>query len=85
MTHHERSSTVLPVSTPLLLCSRVQAAALLNVGPSTFDKLRKTNALLRPVHIGSRPLWPMKNLSAFVDELIEGPAGEDDPWSHAAP
>lgn len=65
----------------LLLCSRVQAAALLNVGPSTFDKLRKANQLLKPVQIGSRPLWPLKNLMAFVDELIDGDTGPDDPWA----
>ena len=83
MSRHEKSSSVLPASMPLLLCSRLQAAALLNVGPSTFDKLRKSNALLKPVQIGSRPLWPLKNLMAFVDELIDGDASADDPWSGA--
>lgn len=81
MGRHEKPSAVLPASMPLLLCSRVQAAALLNVAPTTFDKLRKTNPLLRPVQIGSRPLWPLKNLMAFVDELIDGGAGADDPWA----
>jgi hypothetical protein len=73
----------LPAGTPLLLCSRVQAAALLNVGPSTFDRLRREHALLKPVRIGSRPLWPFKNLVAFVEELIDGASG-DDPWERAA-
>lgn len=81
MSRHEKTSAVLPASMPLLLCSRVQAAALLNVGPSTFDKLRKVNPLLRPVQIGSRPLWPLKNLMAFVDELIDGGVSPDDPWA----
>lgn len=81
MTRHEKPSAVLPASMPLLLCSRVQAAALLNVGPSTFDKLRRSTPLLRPVQIGSRPLWPFKNLTAFVDELIDGSVGPDDPWA----
>ena len=81
MSRHEKPPVVLPASMPLLLCSRVQSAALLNVGPSTFDKLRKNNPLLRPVQIGSRPLWPLKNLMAFVDELIDGGLGPDDPWA----
>lgn len=81
MTRHEKPSAVLPASMPLLLCSRVQSAALLNVSPGTFDKLRKSNPLLRPVQIGSRPLWPLKNLMAFVDELIDGDLSADDPWA----
>lgn len=80
MPDHERRSAFLPGGMPLL-CSRMQAAALLNVGPSTFDKLRRDNGLLRPVRLGSRPLWPLKNLMAFVDELIDGEAGPDDPWA----
>ena len=82
MTRHDKTNAVLPASTPLLLYSRVQAAALLNIGPTTFDRLRKTNALLRPVQIGSRPLWPLKNLMAFVDELFDG-GPSDDPWGVA--
>lgn len=66
---------------PLLLVSRVQAATLLNVGPSTFDKLREVTPLLRPVRIGARPLWPLKNLVAYVDELIDAGDGADDPWA----
>jgi hypothetical protein len=81
MSRPDRTSTTLPASMPLLLCTRLQAAALLNVGPSTFDKLRKAHALLRPVHISSRPLWPLRNLEAFVAELIDGDAGPDDPWA----
>lgn len=65
-----------------LLCSRAQAAALLSVSPSTFDKLRKDCALLKPVSIGRRTLWPIKNLMAFVEELIDGDDG-DDPWARA--
>lgn len=80
MGRHERATSVLPSGTQLLLVSRVQAAALLNVSPSTFDKLRKANGLLRPVNIGKRTLWPFKNLMAFVEELIEGDDG-DDPWA----
>jgi hypothetical protein len=68
---------------PLLLCSRVQAAALLNVGPTTFDKLRKQSPLLRPVQIGARKLWPYRNLVAFVEELIDAGDG-DDCWAGAA-
>ncbi|MFN3623985.1 MAG: hypothetical protein ACK4TP_07975 [Hyphomicrobium sp.] len=84
MSRHEKPSAVLPASMPLLLCSRLQAAALLNVGPSTFDKLRKANPLLRPVQIGSRPLWPLKNLMAFVDELIDADtSAADDVWASA--
>lgn len=83
MSRHERTHSVLPGGMPLLLCSRVQAAALLNVGPTTFDQLRRTNTLLRPVQIGRRPLWPLKNLMAFVDELIDGDMSADDPWSRA--
>lgn len=82
MGRHERVSSVLPSGTPLLLVSRVQASALLNVSPSTFDKLRKANRLLRPVNIGKRTLWPLKNLLAFVEELIEADDG-DDPWANA--
>lgn len=82
MGRHEKHFAVLPASMPLLLCSRVQAAALLNVGPTTFDRLRKANGLLKPVQIGARPLWPLKNLMAFVDELIDGGAS-DDPWAVA--
>lgn len=63
-----------------MLCSRTQAAALLNIGPTTFDKLRELNTLLRPVHIGAKPLWPLANLVAFVSELIEDDGG-DDPWA----
>jgi predicted DNA-binding transcriptional regulator AlpA len=80
MAHPDRKSSILPAGMPLLLCSRIQAAQLLNISPSTFDKLRKANALLRPVQIGSRPLWPLKNLMAYVDELIDGDTGPDDPW-----
>lgn len=82
MGRHERVTSVLPTGTPLLLVSRVQAAALLNVSPSTFDKLRKANKLLRPVSLGRRTLWPLKNLMAFVEELIDGEGG-DDPWAGA--
>jgi hypothetical protein len=82
VSRHERSSSVLPVGTPLLLCSRAQAAALLNIGPSTFDKLRKAHILLKPVRIGARALWPYKNLVAYVEELIDADAG-DDLWGGA--
>ena len=79
----ERPKNSPPFGVPLLLCSRTQAAALLNIGPTTLDRLRKNNHLLRPVYVGSRPLWPYKNLVAFVDELID--AGEAaDPWESAA-
>lgn len=81
MSRHEKTSAILPAGTPLLLVSRLQAAALLNIGPSTFDKLRKANPLLRPVMIGTRPLWPLRNLEAFVTELIDGDISPDDPWS----
>ncbi len=84
MTRHERTSSVLPIGAPLLLYSRVQAAALLNIGPSTFDRLRKATPLLRPVRIGSRTLWPYKNLVAYVEELIDGGDTGDDPWGRAA-
>ncbi|WP_424957114.1 helix-turn-helix transcriptional regulator [Hyphomicrobium sp. 1Nfss2.1] len=83
MSRPDRTNSPLPTGMALLLCSRVQAAALLNVGPSTFDRLRKTSDLLRPVKIGSRPLWPLRNLEAFVFELIDGGA-DDDPWSTAS-
>jgi hypothetical protein len=83
MGRHERASSVLPLGMPLLLCSRAQAAALLNVGPSTFDKLRKAHNLLKPVRIGARTLWPYKNLVAYVEELIDVDAG-DDLWGGAA-
>ena len=82
MGRHERFNGVLPMGTPPLLCSRVQASALLSVAPSTFDKLRKAHNVLKPVRIGARTLWPYRNLMAFVDELID--AGEsDDMWSGA--
>lgn len=84
MARHEKQSAILPAGTPLLLVSRLQAAALLNIGPSTFDKLRKANPLLRPVMIATRPLWPLKNLMAFVDELIDAGARGADPWENAA-
>ena len=83
MGRHDRTSAILPAGTPLLLCSRVQAAALLNIGPSTFDRLRKEHALLRPVRIGTRPLWPFKNLMAYVEELIDAAGDGDDPWGRA--
>jgi hypothetical protein len=72
------------MGTPPLLCSRVQASALLNVAPSTFDKLRKAHNLLKPVRIGARILWPYRNLLAFVDELIDADDSGDDPWGRAA-
>lgn len=80
MAQHQPRIGLLPAAMPLLLVSRVQAAALLNVGPSTFDKLREVSPLLRPVRIGAKPLWPMKNLMAYVDELIDAGHG-DDPWA----
>jgi hypothetical protein len=83
VSRHERASAILPAGTPLLLCSRVQAAALLNVAPSTFDRLRKQHGLLRPVRIGARTLWPYKNLLAFVDDLIDSDTGGD-PWGSVA-
>jgi hypothetical protein len=83
LSRHERASSVLLAGMPLLLCTRVQAAALLNVGPSTFDRLRKDHALLRPVRIGTRPLWPYKNLVEYVETLIDAASG-DDPWERAA-
>lgn len=84
MHNHERESAILPWGMQLLLCSRVQAAALLNVSPSSFDKLRKANPLLRPVMIGARPLWPLKNLMAFVDDLIDSDtSAADDVWASA--
>ncbi len=82
ISRHERASAVLPSGMPLLLCSRTQAAALLNVGPSTFDKLRKAHNLLKPVRIGARTLWPYRNLVAFVEDLIDADVG-DDPWGRA--
>ena len=83
MSRHERFNAVLPIGTPPLLCSRIQASALLSVAPSTFDKLRKAHNLLKPVRIGARTLWPYRNLMAFVDELIDAGEG-DDPWAVAS-
>ena len=83
MSRHERFNSVLPIGTPPLLCSRVQASALLSVAPSTFDKLRKAHNLLRPVRIGARTLWPYRNLVAFVEDLIDAGDG-DDLWAGAS-
>lgn len=80
-----RSASVLPAGTPPLLCSRVQAAALLSIGVTYFDKLRKQHALLKPVRLGSRTLWPYRNLMAFVDTLADdAESGSDDVWDRAA-
>jgi hypothetical protein len=80
MTQQQRKLELLPASMPILLCSRVQAATSLGIAPSTFDRLRKSHAILKPVRIGCRPLWPLRNLEAFVAELIDGVSDADDAW-----
>lgn len=84
MAQRQPSIGFLPAGMQLLLVSRAQAAALLSIAPTTFDRLRKSHALLRPVRIGSRTLWPTKNLLEFVDTLIECDDDADDPWSGAS-
>ena len=79
-----RRASVLPAGALPLLCSRVQAAALLNVGVTSFDKLRKQHALLTPVRLGSRTLWPYRNLVAFIEELIDAADEGADVWDRAA-
>lgn len=70
-----------PVFALKLLYTRQEAAAALSVSASTLDELRKSVALLKPVKVGRRPLWPLKNLLAYIDQLME--AGDlDDPWGN---
>ena len=76
-----RGHAALPVGHSLLLYSRVQAAAMLNISASTLDQLRKQHPLLKPVRIGDRPLWPLQNLMAFVAELTDA-GDEDGCWDH---
>ena len=70
---------------PVLLVRREKAASILDIAPTSFDKIVKTNPLLRPVHIGSSVRWPYENLQAYVSELAEGDENaHDDAWDKCA-
>jgi len=56
---------------PVLLVRREKAASILDIAPTSFDKIVETNPLLRPVRIGRSVRWPYENLLAYVRELRE--------------
>lgn len=72
---------------PILLVRREKAASILDIAPTSFDKIVETNPLLRPVRIGRSVRWPYENLLAYVRELRELNDAADGAsmWDECAP
>ena len=73
-----RRADVLPLSLPPRGLSRVQAAAYIGVGPSTFDKMVANGEMPAPKRIRGRVIWDLKRLDCAFDALDDG--GEKNPW-----
>ena len=53
------------------LLSRVEAAALCDVSPNTFDKMQADGMMPGPKRIYGRVLWDLVALNAAIDALFD--------------
>jgi len=72
-----RRSTTLPLSLPPRGLSRVQAAELIGVSPSTFDKMVADGEMPAPKRIRGRVIWDRIQVDCAFSALDDG--GEN-PW-----
>ena len=69
-----------PLSTPWPRgLSRVQAAAYIGVGTTFFDVLVTQGKMPKPVRIGARVIWDIRDLDSAFDDL-KGTVNETNPW-----
>lgn len=63
------------------LLSRVQAAALCGVSPTTFDKMQGDGMVPGPKRIYGRVLWDLVALNAAIDALFDdGDSAKSNKW-----
>jgi predicted DNA-binding transcriptional regulator AlpA len=53
------------------LISRRDAAAYLGIGATTFDRLVAMETMPKPIAIGKRRVWDLRQIDAAIDELPE--------------
>lgn len=61
------------------LC-RVEAAAYVGVGPSTFDRLVGEKKMPVPKRVYSRTIWDVRALDRAFDALDSGDSSDHNPW-----
>jgi predicted DNA-binding transcriptional regulator AlpA len=61
--------------------TRLQAAAYVGLGVTFFDQQVQLGVMPKPVRIGSRTVWDLRELDAAFDSLKQNDlAGEANPW-----
>jgi predicted DNA-binding transcriptional regulator AlpA len=61
--------------------SRVQAAAYVGLGVTFFDQQVYLGTMPKPVKIGARVIWDLRDLDAAFDSLKQNDqVGEANPW-----
>lgn len=64
-----RDGHILPPSLPPRGLSRVQAAAYVGVGTTTFDAMVTDGRMPRPKRVGARTVWDRRELDAAFSAL----------------
>jgi predicted DNA-binding transcriptional regulator AlpA len=74
--------STIPLSTPWPRgLSRVQAAAYVGIGVTFFDQQVYLGVMPKPVKIGARVLWDLRELDAAFDSLKQtDQVAGDNPW-----
>lgn len=60
---------ILPRSLPPRGLARPEAARYVGISPTTFDEMVKDGRMPKPKMIGSKPIWDVRALDLFFDEL----------------
>lgn len=63
--------------------NRVNAAAYIGVSPNTFDKLVKDGTMPRPIKLGARLIWDVRDLDKAFDKLKGTAPDEENYWDVA--
>lgn len=71
-----------PLSTPWPRgLSRREAAAYVGLGTTFFDQQVQLGTMPKPVKIGARVIWDLRDLDAAFDSLKQNDqVGEANPW-----
>lgn len=77
----QRNALPLPTQRAL---SRDLAAAYLDLSPNTFDTLVADGRMPKPVQIGKRKVWDVRQIDAAFDEM-QGLSATDDSSQAANP
>jgi hypothetical protein len=64
--------------------SRDEAAIYVGVRPTLFDRQVRDGKMPKPLHIGGRRVWDIRQLDVAMDKLAAAPTDASkpaDPWS----